>query len=87
MSGSRLGFVGVGRMGSLMAPRLMAKGYAVTVYDKNAAALKALRHAGAAIAGSAEEVASEAETVFMSLPTPDIVHAVATRQRSPRAPR
>lgn len=80
MALGNLGFVGVGKMGGLMAPRLIAKGYSVTVFDRNAAALETLREAGATIAGSAEEVASKAETVFISLPTPDIVKAVATNE-------
>jgi 3-hydroxyisobutyrate dehydrogenase-like beta-hydroxyacid dehydrogenase len=35
--------VGVGRMGGLMAPRLLDKGYKVTVFDKSASAVERLR--------------------------------------------
>src|SRR5690349_24212418 len=77
MTEGTLGFVGVGRMGSLMVPRLIAKGYDVVVYDKSAAALEKLADGGAQIAKSAREVASRAGIVLMSLPTPDIVHTVA----------
>ncbi len=80
MAENSLGFVGVGKMGGLMAPRLLAKGYSVTVFDKSPAAVEALRALGAKVANSAEEVASAADTVFMSLPTPDIVRAVATNE-------
>jgi 3-hydroxyisobutyrate dehydrogenase-like beta-hydroxyacid dehydrogenase len=73
-----LGFVGVGRMGGLMAPRLLDKGYKVTVFDKSAGAVEKLRELGAIAAASAEEVADAADTVFLSLPTPDIVQNVAT---------
>jgi 3-hydroxyisobutyrate dehydrogenase-like beta-hydroxyacid dehydrogenase len=73
-----LGFVGVGRMGGLMAPRLLDKGYKVTVFDKSAGAVEKLRELGAIAAASAEEVADAADIVFLSLPTPDIVQNVAT---------
>jgi 3-hydroxyisobutyrate dehydrogenase-like beta-hydroxyacid dehydrogenase len=73
----RLGFVGVGRMGGPMARRLIAAGYDVTVYDRSEAALRPLVEAGAKAARSVAEVASAADTVLVSLPTPDIVREVA----------
>ncbi|MBV9906181.1 MAG: NAD(P)-dependent oxidoreductase [Hyphomicrobiales bacterium] len=78
MANLDLGFVGVGRMGGLMAPRLLDKGYKVTVFDKSAAAVEKLREFGASVAASAAEVADSADIVFLSLPTPDIVQSVAT---------
>ena len=76
MSQAELGFVGVGRMGGPMAVRLLDAGYPLTVYDTNADAVKALVDRGAKAASSAEAVASAAETVLISLPTPPIVQAV-----------
>ena len=35
---ARLGFIGLGSMGSAMATRLLDAGYAVAVFDTNAAA-------------------------------------------------
>ena len=78
MANLDLGFVGGGRMGGLMAPRLLDKGYKVTVFDKSAAAIEKLREIGASVAASATEVADSADIVFLSLPTPDIVQNVAT---------
>ena len=78
MTNLDLGFVGVGRMGGLMAARLLDKGYKVTVFDKSAAAVEKLRELGASVAASAAEVADAADVVFLSLPTPDIVQDVAT---------
>src|SRR5688572_26089996 len=72
-----LGFVGVGRMGGPMAVRLLDAGFALTVYDTNAAAVKSLVDRGAKAAASAEAVASSAEIVLMSLPTPPVVQAVS----------
>jgi 3-hydroxyisobutyrate dehydrogenase-like beta-hydroxyacid dehydrogenase len=60
-----------------MAVRLLEAGYPLTVYDTNAEAVKALVGKGAKSAPSAEAVASAAEVVLMSLPTPPIVQAVS----------
>jgi 3-hydroxyisobutyrate dehydrogenase len=60
-------------MGSLMAPRLINSGRHVCVYDVSQQALGEMEKVGARPARSATEVADVAETVFLSLPTPDIV--------------
>jgi 3-hydroxyisobutyrate dehydrogenase-like beta-hydroxyacid dehydrogenase len=72
-----LGFVGVGRMGGPMANRLLDAGYRLCVYDVSAEATAPLVARGAELAASPAEVASIADTVFMSLPTPDVVREVA----------
>jgi len=77
MPDKQLGFIGVGRMGIHMAGRLLDAGYAVTVYDTNETAMQRLEQRGAKRAASAADVASKCETVLVSLPTPDIVKAVA----------
>jgi 3-hydroxyisobutyrate dehydrogenase-like beta-hydroxyacid dehydrogenase len=73
-----IGFIGVGRMGGPMASHLLAAGHELIVFDLDEAALAAIAAKGARRAGSAAEVASAAETVFLSLPTPDVVQKVAT---------
>jgi 3-hydroxyisobutyrate dehydrogenase-like beta-hydroxyacid dehydrogenase len=77
MTSRTLGFVGVGRMGSHMSRRLVAAGYKVVVYDAEPRALQQATAAGANAAHSPEDVASQAEIVMASLPTPDIVKSVA----------
>ena len=72
-----LGFVGVGRMGGPMANRLLDAGYRLCVYDVSDEATRPLVALGAELATSPAEVASMAETVFISLPTPDVVREVA----------
>ena len=72
-----LGFVGVGRMGGPMASRLLDAGYRLCVYDVSDEATAPLVARGAELAASPAEVASIADTVFMSLPTPDVVREVA----------
>lgn len=73
----QLGFVGIGRMGSPMARRLIEAGYALTVYDPNPAAVDELVAKGAVRAESPKAVADRAAVVLASLPTPDVVTAVA----------
>ena len=77
MAGQLVGFVGVGRMGGPMASRLLDAGHSLCVFDTNAEVVKPLTARGAEKAASAEEVASKAEVVFISLPTPPIVQAVS----------
>ena len=72
-----LGFVGVGRMGGPMASRLIDAGHRLIVFDTSAAATDALAARGAQVAASAADVASAAEIVFVSLPTPNVVETVA----------
>jgi 3-hydroxyisobutyrate dehydrogenase-like beta-hydroxyacid dehydrogenase len=72
-----LGFVGVGRMGGPMASRLLDAGHQLCIYDLSVEATKPFAARGAIVAGSPAEVASRAEIVLVSLPTPDIVRSVA----------
>ena len=77
MDSPKLGFVGIGRMGAQMAGRLAAAGYELIVFDTSAEAMNAFAAAGAQTAASPAEVATRAEIVLLSLPTPEIVEAVA----------
>ena len=76
MAEETIGFIGTGRMGGPMAARLLDAGYALSVYDAQAEATKPLVARGARLARSPAEVASSADIVLASLPTPDIVKAV-----------
>ena len=72
-----LGFVGVGRMGGPMASRLLDAGHSLVIFDTNAAVMKPLADRGATIAPSPADVASKADVVFLSLPTPPVLQTVA----------
>jgi 3-hydroxyisobutyrate dehydrogenase-like beta-hydroxyacid dehydrogenase len=76
-----IGFIGLGRMGSHMSSRLIAAGHRLVAFDVDAAALQRAVDKGAAPAKSAAEVASTADIVFASLPTPDIVERVALSEQ------
>ena len=77
MAEETIGFVGVGRMGGRMARRLIHAGYRLTVYDRDYDAVRCLVDLGARAAESPAAVASSAEMVLASLPTPPVVETVA----------
>src|SRR3954470_17189369 len=74
----KLGFIGVGKIGLPMAKRLIDAGYGLHAFDTNEQALDAVVAAGAHAEASAADVASVAETVLVSLPTPDVVRQVVS---------
>jgi 2-hydroxy-3-oxopropionate reductase len=69
----RVGFIGIGLMGHPMAGRL-AQQHEVIAYDTDPGRLAGLE--GVTRAGSVREVASEASTVFLSLPSSAAVESV-----------
>ena len=73
-----IGFIGLGNMGYPMARRLVEAGHKLIVYDTSGQMMSRLTSIGAVAAKSARDVADQVETVMASLPTPDVVLAVAT---------
>jgi 3-hydroxyisobutyrate dehydrogenase-like beta-hydroxyacid dehydrogenase len=73
-----IGFIGLGQMGFHMARRLVEAGHRVLVFDVRSEAIDRLTALGAQAAASPRAMADEVETVMVSLPTPEIVLAVAT---------
>jgi 3-hydroxyisobutyrate dehydrogenase-like beta-hydroxyacid dehydrogenase len=69
------GFIGVGKMGTPMSTRLLNAGHKVVVFDTSEAALAGMEKLGAQRAASPAEVANQAETLFLSLPNPEIVRS------------
>ena len=61
-----------------MASRLLDAGHSLVIFDTNPDVMAPLAARGAVVATSADDVASKAEVVFVSLPTPPIVQAVVT---------
>jgi 3-hydroxyisobutyrate dehydrogenase-like beta-hydroxyacid dehydrogenase len=72
-----IGFIGLGQMGFHMARRLVEAGHRVIVFDTRREAVDRLTALGAHAAQSPRDMADQVETVMASLPTPDIVLAVA----------
>ncbi len=73
----RLGFIGLGDMGKPLALRLLRAGFPLTVCDRNPQAVEIFRQGGANVASSPMETASQAELVFVCLPSPEISEQVA----------
>lgn len=63
-------------MGGHMASRLLDAGHALCIFDTNQDVITPLAARGATVAATAQEVASKARIVLMSLPTPQIVASV-----------
>ena len=78
MSGAsrRVGFIGLGTMGSRMAPHLLRAGHDLVVTDVRRDAAEPLLAAGAVWADDPAGVAAAADVIILSLPTPAIVEAV-----------
>jgi 3-hydroxyisobutyrate dehydrogenase-like beta-hydroxyacid dehydrogenase len=72
----RVGFIGLGTMGSPMAANLLRAGHRLAVHDARRAAATPLLDAGTAWADTPAAVAAASEVTFTSLPGPDEVEAV-----------
>ena len=77
MNGGAIGFIGLGNMGRPMSANLRAASHDLVVYDKAGTAERA--PAGAAVAGSVDEVARQADVVFLSLPDGPAVTEVTSQ--------
>lgn len=75
-SHSRLGFIGLGYLGSRIARRLVAAGFSMVVYDRDREKAKALVALGATVAPSPETLAEDVDVVLSCLPDDAAVEAV-----------
>jgi 3-hydroxyisobutyrate dehydrogenase len=73
----KVGFIGLGTMGSSMALNTLKGGYELIVHDLNREAAGPHLEAGATWADSPRQVAAASDVVFTSLPGPPEVEAVA----------
>ena len=74
----KIAFLGVGVMGSGMTNRLLDAGFAVTVWNRNAARAEPLRQKGAAIAPSPRQAAETADVVIAMVADDNASRAVWT---------
>jgi 3-hydroxyisobutyrate dehydrogenase-like beta-hydroxyacid dehydrogenase len=72
-----LGFIGLGAMGALIVPRLMAAGHNVTGWNRSREKAKPLIDAGMAWADSPRAVAAQSEMVFSIVTDGAAVRAIA----------
>jgi 3-hydroxyisobutyrate dehydrogenase-like beta-hydroxyacid dehydrogenase len=75
---TRLGFIGLGFLGSRIAGRLLAAGFPMVVYDSDIDKAKALVARGATVARHPGELAAEVDIVLSCLPSEAAVEAVYT---------
>lgn len=68
MPSTKIGFVGLGRMGAGMARNLLQSTGDLLIYDVNPAAAEPLAEAGAKVAPSLAEMASHCQVILLCLP-------------------
>ncbi len=73
----QLGFIGLGAMGAIIVPRLMAAGHTVTGWNRSKDKAEALIHAGMRWGATPREVAAQSEIVFSIVTDADAVKSVA----------
>jgi 3-hydroxyisobutyrate dehydrogenase-like beta-hydroxyacid dehydrogenase len=73
---ARLGFIGIGNMGSRIARRLMDHGYTLMVYDSDYDKVSALETHGAEVATSVADLARKSDVVLSCLTNDDAVRNV-----------
>jgi 3-hydroxyisobutyrate dehydrogenase-like beta-hydroxyacid dehydrogenase len=73
---NRLGFIGLGYLGSRMARRLVAAGFPMTVYDRDRAKAAELSALGATVARDPGELAGQVDVILSSLSDDPVVEAV-----------
>ena len=72
-----VGLIGLGNMGSAVAERVLAGGYPLLVYNRTPEKARALAAAGASVADSPADVASQVDVVLTSLANDEAFEAVA----------
>jgi 3-hydroxyisobutyrate dehydrogenase-like beta-hydroxyacid dehydrogenase len=74
----KLGFIGLGNMGSRIAERLLDRGYQVAVYDRDPARTRAVAEHGGTVAKNIAEVAGTADVLLSCLTNDEAVRSVYT---------
>jgi 3-hydroxyisobutyrate dehydrogenase len=75
---TKLGFIGLGNMGSRIAERLLDHGYQLSVYDRNPVTAKTIVTQGGVVAKSIQELASRVDVVLSCLTNDEAVRSVYT---------
>ncbi len=72
----KLGFIGLGNMGSRIAQRLLGRGYELTAYDQDDTKAEALVPSGAVPANDIAELAQSADVILSCLTNDEAVQSV-----------
>jgi 3-hydroxyisobutyrate dehydrogenase-like beta-hydroxyacid dehydrogenase len=73
---AKLGFIGLGNMGSRIAQRLLDHGYQLSVYDRDLAKVEAIAQRGAVVAENILQLARTVDVVLSCLTNDDAVRSV-----------
>jgi 3-hydroxyisobutyrate dehydrogenase-like beta-hydroxyacid dehydrogenase len=76
----KVGFIGMGIMGSRMARNLLSKSYHLTIYNRTPDKASNLLEAGAEWAKTPSDVAVKIDILFTMLSTPEVIERLATGQ-------
>jgi 3-hydroxyisobutyrate dehydrogenase-like beta-hydroxyacid dehydrogenase len=74
----RIGFIGLGNMGSRIAHRLLDHGYQLTVYDVDRTKAKSIAAQGGSVAKTIVDLARTADVVLSCLTNDEVVHSAYT---------
>lgn len=74
----RIGFVGVGLMGSSLAKHLLSAGFPVVVHDIDPVKVDAIVKRGGTMAASPDQIAAQVDVIMLSLPSSPVVNEVVT---------
>jgi 3-hydroxyisobutyrate dehydrogenase-like beta-hydroxyacid dehydrogenase len=77
----KVGFIGLGIMGSRMAANLQKHGYELVVFNRTRTKAQPLLDKGAAFANSPAELAEQVDVLFTMLAQPDVVAQLALRAK------
>ena len=77
MPNMKIGFIGLGIMGSRMAANLQKAGHELTVFNRDKSKCKALLDAGASLAETPKAAADGMDFVITMVADPSAVQAVA----------
>jgi 2-hydroxy-3-oxopropionate reductase len=78
MNKKRIGFVGLGLMGSGMARNLIAAGFPLVGYDVDRNKVEAMVRAGGRKVESPEQIPAQVDVIILSLPNSHVVNGVVT---------
>jgi 3-hydroxyisobutyrate dehydrogenase-like beta-hydroxyacid dehydrogenase len=73
---AKLGFIGLGNMGSRIAQRLLDHGYRVCVYDRDLTKVEAIAQRGAVVAENILQLARTVDVVLSCLTNDDAVRSI-----------
>ena len=76
MIDKKIGFIGLGNVGSKVANNILKKGYILYVYDLNEKSAKNLISKGAILCGSIDELISSVTVFITCLPSPNSVESI-----------